>query len=454
MKDRIELLEGNITKALTKLALPIMATSLIQMAYNMIDMIWIGRVGAFAVTAVGTASFSVWFGKGIAQMPKIGGQVKLGQAIGARQHEKASRIISVTFQIMIFFTVLYIALLTFFNHEIIGFFNLNSIQTIKAAENYLRIISFGIVFSFFNMVVTGLLTASGNSKSPFRANTIGLMINIILDPILIFGLLGFDSLGVEGAAIATVFAQGIVSLVFLRELILDKTIFIDINLLKLLPLENYNSVLKIGVFSSIQTMGFSTVSMIIARFVANFGDTAIAIQRVGSNIESISWMTADGFAASLNAFIAQNYGNKDLDRCHRGYRSGLKIMALWGIFTTIFIYFGSPYIFQLFLPDPSVLNDGVVYLKIVAISQLFMCVEIITGGAFSGYGNTKTPSAISFIFTVARLPMAYVLVELLNSVIGIWWAITMSSIIKGLLTFTLFIIYERKISQNFKKDFA
>ena len=203
MEKKINLLEGPIFSSLMKLALPIMGTSLIQMAYNLTDMIWIGRIGANAVAAVGSAGMYMWLSNGISTLAKMGGQVRVGQSIGSQNKKDAAQYASATIQLGIIFGVIYGMITLLFHSQMIGFFHLTSPDVIKDAEIYLII--------FVNQIFTSLMTAIGNSHHPFVATAIGLVINIVLDPLLIFGL----HMGVMGAAIATVIAQAIVLILML-----------------------------------------------------------------------------------------------------------------------------------------------------------------------------------------------------------------------------------------------
>ena len=151
--------------------------------------------------------------------------------------------------------------------------------------------------------------------------------------------------------------------------------------------------------------------MIIARLVAGYGDGAVAIQKVGSQIESISWMTADGFSAAVNSFIAQNHGAGNRQRIRKGYQSAMGIVLVWGVFCTLLLIFCPAPIFRIFITEPELLPMGVDYLVILGFSQLFMSVELTTAGAFSGFGRTLPPSITSIVFTALRIPMALVLTK-------------------------------------------
>ena len=432
MKTRINLLEGNILPALSALALPIMATSLIQMAYNLIDMIWIGKIGASAVASVGAAGMFMWLSNGLATLAKIGGQIKVGHALGAQKKEDAASYAQSSIQMGIVFAIGFGILSVVFADEMIGFFQLNSAQVIQDAKLYLMITCGLVIFSFMNQIFTGILTAMGNSRTSFIATGIGLVLNIVLDPLFIFGFGAIPPMGVAGAAIATVLAQLVVMLLFLYTILRDTVLFSNVHILHSYSSQHTMEIFRIGLPSAVQSMLFSGISMVIARLIAGWGDAAVAVQKVGSQIESISWMTAEGYAAALNSFVAQNHGAKNTDRIREGYRLSMIVMLSWGVFCSLVLIVFPQLIFQVFIQEAEVLPMGVDYLRILGVSQLFMCMEITTAGAFSGLGKTLPPSIVSITLTGARIPMAILLGRWLG-LNGVWWAITISSIGKGIV---------------------
>ena len=201
---------------------------------------------------------------------------------------------------------------------------------IRDAIYYLEITCGLVLFSFLNQTYTGLFTAIGNSRPVFLATTTGLVVNIILDPVLIFGIGPFPVLRVTGAAIATVIAQMIVTVMFFIFAMKDTVLFQYVRYLKKPDLHHLKGIVRIGFPTSVQSMLFTGISMIIARLVAGYGDAAVAVQKVGSQIESISWMTADGFAAAVNSFTSQNHGAGKKRRIYQGYVSALKVVFVWG----------------------------------------------------------------------------------------------------------------------------
>lgn len=438
MKKNVDLLNGAILPALSSLALPIMATSLIQMAYNLIDMIWIGGIGSNAVASVGAAGMFMWLSNGLATLAKMGGQIKVAHALGADEKKEAAGYAKSSIQMGIVFAIVFGILSVVFADVMIGFFQLNSEAVIQDAKYYLMITCGFVIFSFINQILTGILTAMGNSRTSFIATSIGLILNIILDPLFIFGWGIVPALGVAGAGIATVAAQLVVMLLFLYAIKKDTMLFPMVHIMKRPEKCYLLDIFRIGLPTAMQSMLFSGISMVIARLIAGWGDGAVAVQKVGSQIESISWMTAEGYAAALNSFVAQNYGAGNAQRVKQGYRISMIVMLMWGVFCSFVLIVCPQIIFQIFIHEEEILPLGVDYLRILGCSQLFMCMEITTAGAFNGLGKTLPPSIVGITLTAARIPLAMILSVSLG-LNGIWWAITISSIGKGIVLLTWFL---------------
>ena len=440
MSKKIDLTEGNIVEKLIKLSLPIMGTAFIQIAYSLIDMIWVGKIGSKSVAAVGTAGFYPWLAMAFIMISKVGGEIKVAQSVGEKNEKDTKYYIKSAIEINMILSFLYSLILIFFRHELVAFFKLGEVDVINMAEQYLLIVGLGMMFYFINPVFTSIFVGLGNSKSPFKINTIGLVTNIILDPLLIFGVGPFPAMGVTGAALATVTSNIIVSLCFIYLIIKNKEDYFKIKLFRDVEFSYYKTLFVLGTPVALQNGLFTVFSMIMGVIVASFGPVAIAVQKVGSQIESISWNSCDGFASALSSFVGQNYGSKDYDRIQRGCLT-----------TVILVFLGEP-IFRAFINEPEAILKGTDYLKILGYSQLFMCLEITVSGIFKGLGRTYIPSIIIAVLTGMRIPMAILLSkpEILG-LNGIWWSITISSIIKGILLFIILVVL-RKIHKLYKTE--
>ena len=441
---QVNVLEGNITKGLVKLAIPIMATSFLQMAYNLIDMIWIGKIGSQSVAAVGTAGFFMWLGMAFVIMPKIGAEVMVSQATGRGDHLGAKKNARSALQLVLAFGIFYSAILIIFNKYLMGFFNIEDALVVSLGRGYLQVIGIGIVFAFLNPVFTAIYNGYGNSSTPFKINAIGLIINIVLDPILIFGF----NLGVIGAAVATITGQITVAIIFFSKLKFGDDIFSEFNLFKSIDLQRIKEMIKLGIPVSLRSGLFTLIAMVVARVIATWGPVPIAVQRIGTQIESLSWMTSEGFATATSAFVGQNYGAKNNERVKKTYFRAIGVMTVIGLFVTFLLLLFPKEIFSIFIQEPEALAEGITYLKILSISQVFMCVEITSSGAFNGLSKTGYPAAISIGFNLLRIPGAIILSSAaLLGLSGIWWTISLTSVMKGIAAVLgfLYLIYKTPI---------
>ena len=431
MSKNVNLLDGSIIGSMSRLAFPIMGASLIQMGYNLVDMIWIGRLGSGAVAAVGAAGMFLWMANGVTTVPRIGGQVTVGQKLGAGQQKEAAEYAACALRMGLFLGIIYGLICALFNKPLISFFKLNSPEVIAEARWYLVIAGGLLIFFFLDQVIGGILAAMGNTVTTFRVTTVGLVINLVLDPVLIFGLGPFPRLEVIGVALATVFAQMIVFLLYLKAIWNEPVIFRNLRLLRRSNRVHLNEIVKIGLPSALQDVLFSAISMVIARFVAGYGDAAVAVQKVGGQIESISWMMGGGFAMAVNSFVAQNYGAGKIERVRKGFRTAIMIMGIWGLFNTFLLMTFPKFFFSIFISEPDVIPMGVDYLRIIGISEVFICLEGAATGAFQGLGKTVPPSIVGITFNALRIPAALLLSHTALGLNGIWWVLTVSCIFKG-----------------------
>ncbi len=441
IQKQVPLTEGPILKSLTGLAVPIMISSFLGTLYNITDMAWIGLLGSKAVAAVGVGGMYVWLSQGLASLARMGGQVHVAQCLGRGDKEQAHRYAKTAVQLSILLGLAFAAVSLLFTDPLVGFFKLEGAKTILDAKIYMRITCGLILFSFLNLTLTGLYTAQGDSKTPFVANFIGLLINLLLDPLLILGVGPFPRIEVAGAAVATVSAQLVVMLVMMVGVFRSKkeeNVLKGIRLFEPFSKEEFGNICKIGGPTAIQGMVYCMISMVLTRMVAAFGAEAIATQRVGGQIESVSWNTADGFAAALNAFVGQNYGAKKMDRVQKGYRISFWTVAIWGALIMLaFIIFPGP-IAGVFFHEEKAMEIAISYLIIIGFSEAFMCVELMTIGALSGLGKTKLCSVISITATSMRIPLALCLSHTSLGLDGIWWALTLTSVAKGIIFYLTF----------------
>ena len=434
--------EQPILNLLLKMSLPMVVSMLVNSLYNIVDSFFVAKISENAMTALSLVfpvqnlinAVMIGFGIGI--------NAVISFYLGAADQKKADQAASQGMLLGTFHGILLMIICLVVIHPFLSLFT-NDAEIVNLGLRYSKIVFLFSVFFAWELVFEKVFQAVGKMNISMICLMSGCLVNIFLDPVLIFGIGPFPVLRVTGAAIATVTAQMIVTVMFFIFAMKDTVLFQYVRYLKKPDLHHLKGIVRIGFPTSVQSMLFTGISMIIARLVAGYGDAAVAVQKVGSQIESISWMTADGFAAAVNSFTSQNHGAGKKRRIYQGYVSALKVVFVWGIFCTLLLICCPAPVFRIFITEKDVIPLGVDYLRILGVSQLFMSLEITTAGAFSGYGKTVPPSVISIVFTALRIPLALILVHTTLALNGIWWSITISSILKGVLLFVWFYIFMR-----------
>jgi len=439
---KIDLTKGRVISVIAALALPIMGSSLLQFTYNLIDMIWVGKLGSNAVASIGSSSLYVNIGNAINALVVIGTGIKVAHAIGRKDNDEVNKYINSGIIINLIMGIVFGIVLIFAGKGFIGFLGLNNSEVEKNAYYYLALNAPILFFAFFNMMYTRILGSFGNNKLAFKINGVGVILNIILDPVCIY----IFNLGVIGAGISTLIANIIMFILFRIKSngILKYKFGIGIDYIKI------KEICILGFPMASQRILFTIINIFLAKIIAIFGSDAIAAQKVGVQIESIAYMVIGGLNGAVASFTGQNFGAKRFDRIKEGYKSSLKVGIAYALaMAGIFFIFNRP-IIKLFISDEETIAIAASYLQAVAFSQAFSAIEMISNGFFTGIGKPNIPAAISIIFTSLRIPFALVLIKPFG-INGIWISICLSSIIKGLSAYLLYKIELRK--ENFSINY-
>lgn len=428
-----DLTTGNIRSSIWSMAIPLITASFVQMAYNMTDMIWLGHLGSECVAAVGVAGFYTWLCNSLSFIGKVGGEVTISQSLGAKKFKQArayanqaamlSLIISVTYALSVFLA----------SPLLVSLFSLEAHISDMAVE-YMKIVSFGIFFTFNNNTFSGIYNGQGNSRTPLKIVATGLVTNMILDPLLIYGLGPVPGMGTAGAGIATTLSQMLVFGIFTARLYWRKSPIGHLRFIVLPRKRFMGRVAALGLPVSMQSGLFAMIGMLLGSMAATFGYIGVAVQSIGAQIEAITWMTGAGFSTALAAFVGQNYGARNFERIQKGYRYTLKLaLSIAGVATVVFLLFGRQ-LFRIFVADDATLDAGKNYMLILAVSQLFVSLEAVSAGAFNGCGRTIPPAVTGISLNLLRLPLAWFLMRIPElGMNGIWISITVSSILKGVM---------------------
>ncbi|SHH19621.1 MATE family efflux transporter [Clostridium grantii] len=437
---KIDLTEGSVIKVLTALSVPIMGSSLLQFTYNLVDMLWVGGLGTNAVASVGSSSLFIGLGNSLLSLVVIGTGIKVAHSIGRKDDLKISEYINAGLLINTIIGLMLVLFIMLGRKSLIGFLNLNNLTVQQDAYLYLVFSGPAMFFSFYNMLYTRILGSFGNNKLPFKINTVGTLANIILDPLFIY----IFKFGVSGAAIATMLANILMFILYLT----NSSGALKYNFKVKFHYYQIKEIIVLGFPMAAQRILFTLINISLARIIAVFGSNAIAAQKIGLQIESITYMVIGGLHGAIAAFTGQNFGAKKYDRIKKGYTSALKIGTVYSLLMAIvFMFFSTPFI-KLFVQDKETILIAKAYLQVVAFSQIFSTVEIISNGFFTGIGKPKISSIISVIFTSLRIPMALILIKPFG-LTGIWMSIALSSVLKGSVAFILYEI-EVKYKQTMK----
>ena len=426
--NKADLTSGSILKKLIFVSLPIMATQMMALLYNLTNMFWLGRLSSDDVAASGASGMYIMLSVAFLAMGRSGAEIGVSQNKGRNDLKTAGSYVQNSLFISGVIGLVYFAICFFLSTPLIAFFNIQEANVNQAAISYLRIISLGLPLNFIVATLTGAFNGAGNSKTPFYISALGIVVNVIIDPLLIFKL----NLGIEGAAIATVISEIIVF--FLMILAMKKHKERPIADIKLVAKPQQNEIRKIlkwGTPVVIEFSVFTILSMMVTRIISDFGADAIAVQRVATQIESLSWLIGAGFGAGVTAYMGQNFGADKLDRVDKGFNVASWVMISWGCLITLVLYFGGYSLIGLFLKEEHLRVMGAYYLKVLAIGQIISSIEGIGAGYFKGKGKTIPPSISSIISNMIRVPTCWLLAKTALGVNGIWWGVSLTAMLRG-----------------------
>ncbi|WP_052115828.1 MATE family efflux transporter [Porphyromonas crevioricanis] len=443
----LNLTVGDVRKQLVRIALPIMGTSFIHMAYSFTDMAWLGRLGSEAVAAVGVVSVLIWLAYSISYINKTGSEVTVGQSLGQEQQDRAAHYASHNITISILISLVLGLIYFLFGRNIFAFYKLSP-EVEELSFSYLKIVLLGFPCTFFSITVSGIYNGSGLSHIPFKVAASGLILNMILDPLLIF-VLGW---GTEGAAWATTISQFVVfwlSYYYIRH---KAQLFGGFPLLVHLRWIYVREILRIGLPVAILNSLFVFVSIFLGRQASSAaihsglpGHIGVATLTTGGQLEGLTWNTSQGFATALSSIVAQNYAAGKPDRIFLAYKYTLMYTSIFGgLGTLLFVFWGSQF-YSLIVPEPMAYQAGGVYLRIIGFSQLLMMCEIATQGLFYGCGRSMPPAIISIVGNYLRIPVAIYCINRGMGLEAIWWIISISSMFKGSVALFWMFILRKKL---------
>ena len=447
-----DLTQGHITQKLFFVALPLIGTQVLQMAYNLTDMFWLGRLSSDAVAASGFVGLFLWLSVAFFLFGRMGAEIGVSQSIGKGEPDKALAYGQNAILIGVVLGTAIAAVFILGQRHLIGFFNIQEPDLARDAQSYLSIVSPGMPLMFVSMAITGIFVGAGNSRTPLIINGAGFMLNMVLSPILIFPA----KMEIQGAALATTVAYLAGAVALLVALHKHKhRPFPHMQLIIRPDMAIIKQIFKWVFPVSVESFLFTVLTMSVTALIATHGSDALSASRVASQVESLTWLIVGGFASAITAFVGQNFGAGKWSRIHKGFKVSSLLMLGWGVMVTLLLFFGGPALMRLFIPDnANVVEIGARYMKILAIIQIPACVEGVAAGAFRGQGKTLYPSISSVTTNVLRVALAYGFTHFTNlGLNGLFIAISLSAGLRGIWIYAWYAINMRKLPKTDKPSY-
>ncbi|WP_018256101.1 MATE family efflux transporter [Halomicrobium katesii] len=429
-----DLTTGGIARPLLWLAIPIAVTNALQTAYNLTDTLWIGRYSTTSLAAMSFAFPMVYLLLSLGLGVSVAGSVLVAQHTGAEDTEEANFVASQTITYATIASVVLGATGYLFVDDLLAVLGASG-AVLTEATAYLRIISLGIGFFFTFVVFISLLRGYGDTVTPMLVMFGSVVLNVALDPILIYGWGPVPELGIRGAAFATVACRGLAA-AFGVGLLLYGTQGLQIRPAKMIPdIEFGKKIGRVGLPSAVEEGARALAINLMLFIVGLFPTAVVAGYGVGIRVFSLVVLPAVAFASGVETMVGQNIGAREHDRAERTV--SFAAVALLGVLTFVglVVWVGAPAIVDVFTRDPDVVAAGATFLRFVAPTFGFIGVRRAFNAGFRGAGKTGTAAIIVVgVLGVVRLSTAYGAADILGPT-GIWLGFALSNVVGGLLAF-------------------
>ncbi len=420
----------SLNKQILRLAWPVIWGQLGMLAFDLVDVFWMAKLGTETVAGVAAAAFLDWAVYSLMGITTIGCATLVSHAVGARNQKEAYDVSRESFHLGLLVSIFLLFVLWMGSPFIFHWMGLDA-KAYQAALSYYQVLIVGTPI-FFTFILTGqIFNAYGDTKTSNFILTGAILLNTVLDPFFIFGWGPFPEWGAFGASFATVisFTVGMgARLYFLRK----KGHVDSLTTYGKVSGVYFNRILSIGIPTASARVIWSLVYPLLSTLITPFGMSAMAALTMAHRIEGIAYCTAYGFSVAVSTLVGQNIGRKDIQAArHVAYQGRRLITVILLPMSLLFLLI--PEVLMGFLSqDPQVIGHGASYLKVIGFLEIFLGWEMVFEGGFNGVGQTRPYMLISVPLTLARYPLAYFLVHTLGGGIqSIWWAISLSTLSKG-----------------------
>lgn len=462
----VELTDGPLVEPLVVLSVPVILTNLLQVGYNAVDTFWVGRLGGAAVAALSFSWAIVFLVISLACGFSIAGTVLIAQNKGADDHERIRHVAGQTLLVVLSVALVVSIVGYVYAPELLGLVGADAgSEEHLLAVTYTRTMFVGTPFVFGFFVFQSLLQGWGDTRTPFYLMVFSVGLNVLLDPILILGfhenvlfewlglggiagllfdLIGFTGLGIQGAAVATVLARAVVAVVGIYWL-LSGRVGIRLSAADLAPRwGTIRRIVQIGAPSSVEISTKALSVTLLTALVAIAGPKAVAAYGIGSRITAMALLPPLGLSRGVETVVGQNLGAGRTDRASRGVIAATGIVAGCLLVAGVGVYFAADQLVGIFVAGEaarSVAGIGADYLRIVGVSYVFLGVFYVVQGGFRGSGSTTLAMTFAFVgFVVFRVALAYAFaVPGGLGATGIWYGEAVANVLMAVLAGLYFL---------------
>ncbi|SDR79784.1 MATE family efflux transporter [Gramella sp. MAR_2010_147] len=429
----------NIKRAILLLSVPMILEMIMESLFAVVDIFFVGRLGEDALATVGLTEAVVIIIYSIGVGISMAATAMILRRFGEKDYKTAG---STAFQLLIFggFISVILGVIGWIYAENILRLMGASENVIKTGAGYTRIIFAGNTAIMLLFLINGAFRGAGLPHLAMRTLWLSNGLNIILDPLLIFGIGNFTGFGLEGAAIATTTGRSIGVLFQLYHLLNAKHKLVILKENMIFQLKTIKKIISISIGGMGQFLIDSVVWIFLTRIVAEFGSSAVAGFTISFRILMFSLMPAWGLSAAAATLVGQNMGAFKLKRAKISVWLTAKYNAWFlGFVTLLYVLFGNIFA-SWFTPNEQVQQIASMGLKIVALGYIFFGIGMVMVQAFNGAGDTKTPSYINIaIFWFLEIPMAYFLAEYFHlEMLGIFISIAFCHSLHALVSLWFF----------------
>ena len=435
-----QLLTGDIKDGLLKLAIPLMFLNLINAFYSVVDTYFIGQMGELQVGALTLVSPIMNCGVAFASGLSAAGVALISRSIGQGNRDKACDIATHLIGLCVFLGIA-IGLISFTFADPILHWLETPADIYHDTLAYFLGISFDYLFLFLLTMFQCIRQSNGDTKTGVKLNALAAILNIILDPIFIFGL----DLGTLGAALATTLSKVLVSPIILYLLINDHSnITISFKRYRF-KLDLMKKIVKIAIPASLGQFLSSFGFVIMSKSIVAYGSIAMSAYGIGNNICNIFYIPVNGIGAALSTFIGQNLGNNNPERAKLCFHKASQLMTIIAAIVTVIGLFSAKFLINVFIRDisPALMALALEYSYYSIATAYFMGWFQDLSGVFDGSGNTSITMILSTVrLWGLRIPMIYLFGKYTSfGPTGIWWSMIISNFIICITGQILYYVY-------------